>query len=141
MIAGCLRITISKTTIMLCDLSFKGSHLKKNVWFNPNWNKNHSSQGLAPALHLRLDLHAIQLGGCAISLNAIFGPQVLVFGGKCCPGPGSSWGNLAAPPASKDAKSPSMSFHSPPNPHPGCLNHYYEKRLNLDWVWCCGLGY
>ena len=26
---------------------------------------------------------------------------------SCCPGPGSSWGNLAALPASKDAESPS----------------------------------
>ena len=37
-----------------------------------------------------------------------------MFGGRCCPGPGNSWGNLAAPPASTDAESPSMSFHSIP---------------------------
>jgi len=34
----------------------------------------------------------------------------------CCPrpGPGSSWGNLAAQPASKEANSPSHLFHSIP---------------------------
>ena len=29
-----------------------------------------------------------------------------------CPGPGRSWGNLASLPASKDAESPSLMFHS-----------------------------
>jgi hypothetical protein len=39
---------------------FPGS---QGIRFNPNWNKNHFSQGLAPALHIQLDLHAIQLWG------------------------------------------------------------------------------
>ena len=39
-------------------------------------------------------------------------PGLLSFGllVSCCPGPGSSWGNLAVPPASKEAESPSTLF-------------------------------
>ena len=36
-----------------------------------------------------------------------FGLDSLV---SCCPGPGNSWGNLAAPPASKEAVSPSINI-------------------------------
>ena len=91
---------------------FPGS---QGIRFTPIWNKHHFSQGLAPALHTA-GLARHPAGGGTTSLDAIFGPQVLVFGGRCCPGPGNSWGNLAAPPASTDAESPSMSFHSTPPP-------------------------
>ena len=39
-------------------------------------------------------------------------PRLLGFGFlvSCCPGPGSSLGNLTVPPASKEAKSPSTLF-------------------------------
>ena len=35
-----------------------------------------------------------------------------MFDGWCCPGPGNSWGNPAAPLASKDAMSPIHKFCS-----------------------------
>ena len=95
---------------------------------NHIWNKHQFSQGLAPALHTA-GLARNPAGGRAGLMNASFGPQVLVFVGTCCPGPGSSWGNLAAPPASTDVKSPTMSFHLPPclisiDDSPGLLHWY-----------------
>ena len=48
-----------------------------------------------------------------------------MFDGWCCPGPGSSWGNLAVPPASKDAESPSHMF---------CSVLFLEGRVYFDSV-------
>ena len=95
----------------------------QEIWIsNPTWSKtNHTKSGLG-TLHCtvqfictqKLDLHAIQLRGGTTSFEYHKSLQALVFIGWCCPGPGSSWGNLAVLPASKEAVSRSHYFHSIP---------------------------
>ena len=56
---------------------------------------------------MKLELHALQLRGSSTLVYQGFGLDSLV---SWCPGPGNSWGNLAAPPASKEAVSPSINI-------------------------------
>ena len=96
----------------------------QEIWiFNPTWSKTNYTKSGFGTLHCtvqfictqKLDLHAIQLRGCLDAFDCHQGPPGSGDQGWFpCPGPGSSRGDLAVLPASKDAESPSHLFHSIP---------------------------
>ena len=61
------------------------------------------------ALHPMLALHPPPVKGRC--LPVLLHKLRLGITGCGCPGPGSSWGNPAVPPASKEAESPSTLFY------------------------------
>ena len=70
------------------------------------WSSNIKSRIRPLALHPMLALHLPPVKG---KYPPVLPHKLrLGFTGCGCPGPGSSWGNPAVPPASKEAESPSI---------------------------------
>ena len=73
------------------------------------WSSNIKSRIRLLALHPMLALHPSPVKGILFSVFA--GSCGLSLQGCSIPGPASSWGNLAVPPARKEAESPSNLYY------------------------------
>ena len=92
---------------LVCDLFWSDFLLCQKI--GNIWSSNIKSRIRPLALHPMLALHLPPVKGMLFSVFA--GSCGLALQGCSVPGPGSSWGNLAVPPASKEAESPSNLYY------------------------------